>query len=193
MNQSYPDTNQSIEQAVRAVAQGGVIAYPTEAVFGIGCDPHHLIALERILQIKGRDAGKGLILIAHDQAQLTGFMAPVEASWQKQFDQYWPGPVTFIVPVCNDLSPALSRILTGQRDTIAVRVSDHPVVRRLCRDCDTALVSTSANRSGKDALRSASQVHQEFGTQLSVVVDAPVGDQINPSRIIDIRDGTVLR
>lgn len=184
---------EDLELAASAIKQGRLIAYPTESVFGLGCDPLCKTAVQKIIAIKGRDAGKGLILIANDQQQLAPFMATPAESWQAQFNEHWPGPVTFVVPVNKDLDTAVRRLLTGDHETIAVRVSDHPIVKQLCRRCGSALVSTSANRSGQPALRQASEVEREFGNELGVVVDAPVGGLANPSRIIDVKDGTVLR
>jgi L-threonylcarbamoyladenylate synthase len=189
IHQADPD----LALAVGAVHKHQVIAYPTEAVFGLGCDPRSVSAVKRILSIKGREAHKGLILIAEKQEQLLEFMAPIEACWQQQFDRHWPGAVTFVVPVSNNLDEAQSALLTGGRNSIAVRVSDHPVVRKLCRSCGTALVSTSANRSGQDALLTAADVRDQFGSELSAIVDAPVGRRTHPSRIIDIKDGSILR
>lgn len=183
----------NLEQAVEAVQLQQVIAYPTEAVFGLGCNPLSLSAVQQVLAIKGREADKGLILIASQQNQLTPYIAPVLPQWQTQFDQYWPGHVTFIVPVSNELDTDIASVLTGGRETIAVRVSNHPVVAALCRQCSSALVSTSANRSGQQPLRTAAAVRHEFADQLAAVIDADCGDQLKPSRIIDIRDGKNIR
>lgn len=183
----------SLEKAIKAVQRQQVIAYPTEAVFGLGCDPLSLTAVRQILAIKGREADKGLILIASHQGQLEPFMARCLPQWQRQFDQYWPGHVTFIVPASSMLSPDISAVLTGGRDTIAVRVSNHPVVKMLCDRCGSALVSTSANLSGRPPLKTAAEVRGEFAEQLAAVVDADCGDQQKPSRIIDITDGKIIR
>jgi len=172
-----------------ALASDGVIAYPTEAVFGLGCDPFSDVALNRILAMKGREAHKGFILIAASQAQLTPYLAPLSLQWQAQLEAAWPGPVTFVLPA----SSAASELLTGGRDTLAVRVSAHPQVIELCTAVGHALVSTSANRSGSQALRSSIEVRQEFGSSIDVVVDGDVGTLDAPTRIIDIRTGQQLR
>lgn len=187
------DTAEDLEQAASTIKLGGLIAYPTESVFGLGCDPLCTRAVQQIIAIKGRDAAKGLILIADDQRQLAPFMAAPADSWQARFNEHWPGPVTFVVPVNDALDIEVRRLLSGAHRTIAVRVSDHPIVKALCRRCSSALVSTSANRSGQPALRLGLEVEREFGNELSAVVDAPVGGLANPSRIIDVTDGTVLR
>ncbi|MBX2881328.1 MAG: threonylcarbamoyl-AMP synthase [Granulosicoccus sp.] len=183
----------SLDQAVQAVRRKETIAYPTESVFGLGCDPLCPEAVQAVINIKGRSADKGLILIAANQSQLHGYMAPVQSNWKQQFDRYWPGPVTFVVPVSPELDTTVAELLTGGRDNIAVRVSNHPVVKALCQRCNSALVSTSANRSGGEPLRSAQAVRQEFADDISAIVDAEVGTQTRPSTIIDIVSEQILR
>ena len=172
-----------------ALASDGIIAYPTEAVFGLGCDPRSETALTRILDVKGRKSHKGFILIAASQEQLSPFIEPVPAQWQVQLDAAWPGPVTFVMPA----SAAALALLTGGRDTLAVRVSNHPLVVELCTELGHALVSTSANRSGSPALRSSDEVRQAFGDDIDVVLNGNVGTLGTPTRIIDIRTGQQLR
>lgn len=177
-------------QAVDVLRHGGVIAYPTEAVFGLGCNPHDEKALQRIIDIKGRAAHKGFILIASSQAQLTEFIKPVSATQQAQLDEHWPGPVTFVVPVNTEWS---NTMLTGYRETLAVRVSNHPDVVTLCEHYGGAIVSTSANRSGSEALRSYTAVTEELGSQLDCVVEGAVGELVKPTRIFDLASGERLR
>lgn len=183
------ESESTLQKAVDALRTGGVVAYPTEGVYGLGCDPHNNDALQRILALKGRDSHKGFILVASTQKQLDEFIAPVEANWQQQFDLAWPGPVTFIVPATENISTLLS----GYRDTIAVRVSNHPVVRQLCEHSNCALVSTSANRSGSQALCCAANVRAEFGDAIDVVIDDELGGLATSTRIIDVRTGVRLR
>lgn len=178
-----------LQSACDALASDELIAYPTESVFGIGCDPRSAKALERILTLKGRDPDKGFILIAASQEQLKPYLAPLPAPWQAQLDEAWPGPVTFIVPASSQV-PAL---LTGNRDTLAVRVSNHPTVIQLCRQYGSAIVSTSANRSGEAPLKTGQEVHAVFGDALAAIVDAPVGSLPAPTKIIDLASGKRLR
>ena len=176
--------------AVRALKQGGVIAYPTEAVFGLGCNPHIEKALQRIIDIKGRDAHKGFIVIASNQSQLQAFVTKPDNQQQAQLDEYWPGPVTFVMPASKVFKNSL---LSGYRDTLAVRVSTHPLVVELCDAYNGAIVSTSANRSGEPALRSAESVRASIGEELDVVMDAPVGKLDSPTMIMDLVSGERLR
>jgi len=180
----------SWQHGLDALHAGGVIAYPTEAVFGLGCDPRNESALQKIIDIKGRDSHKGFILIAASQTQLAPYLASIQDPWQRQFDEHWPGPVTFVVPASDDVRNTL---LTGFRDTLAVRVSAHPVVRQLCEQYDGAIVSTSANRSGEPSLRTAAAVRQSMGAQINEIVDEPVGTRDAPSSIFDVVSGEQLR
>lgn len=180
----------TIRQAVEALRAGRAIAYPTEAVFGLGCDPDNENALQHVIDAKGRDSHKGFILIASSQHQLREFIAPVSARQQETLDAHWPGPVTFVVPASVRNSNTL---LSGYRDTLAVRVSTHPVVIQLCEQFGSAVVSTSANLSGRAALRSANEVRATFGNKLDVVIDDNVGTLDEPTKIIDLSSGERLR
>ncbi len=168
--------------------RGGVIAYPTESCYGLGCDPRNPGALKRLIRIKGRSAAKGLLLIADHFKRLQPFMRPLSASKLSQVKRTWPGPVTWVVPA----SPACSAALTGGRATIAVRVTAHPSAARLCRLLGMALVSTSANKSGKKPAKTAAECRRIFGSQVRVI-DGRIGQRRRPSTLIDLATGTVLR
>jgi L-threonylcarbamoyladenylate synthase len=178
-----------IDQAARTIQDGGVIAYPTEAVYGIGCLPHHEQGLHRILRIKRRDARKGLIVIAADIGQLENLTEIPGAALRDGNLPGWPGPVTWVVPA----SRYASALLTGGRSTIAVRISDHPIVRRLCRRTGSALVSTSANFAGHRPAMSALAVRRAIGAELDYVLAGPLGQQARPTEIRDLKSGRTLR
>ena len=137
----------TVEATVAALRRGGVVAYPTEAVWGLGCDPRDEAATLRLLALKQREVEKGLILIAADEAQLAPFvdMAALDAGQRDAVCASWPGPHTWIVPA----SPAAPRWITGAHAGIAVRVSAHPPVVELCRAYGGARVSHSAKRPGQ--------------------------------------------
>jgi L-threonylcarbamoyladenylate synthase len=181
-------TKLKFRQAVRVIHAGGVIAYPTEAVFGLGCDPDQESAVARILAMKHRSASAGLILIAASFTQLENWIAPSheERDWllSKQ-----PVPVTWVVRAALD-APAW---ITGCRETIAVRITAHPVAAALCELAGTPLVSTSANRTHHNPARSALAVRSIFRDQVDFVLPGPTGGRTNPSRIHDARTGQVLR
>lgn len=180
-----------LNRAIKALTEGQVIAYPTEAVFGVGCDPDNQQAIALLLQLKQRQKSKGLILIAADYQQLLPYVddSALSAEQRQRMLQSWPGPVTWVLPA----RPGLSDWLTGQFDTIAVRVSDHPLVQQLCRAYGKPLTSTSANLSGLPACRSAAEVRAQLGDQLPLVLDAATGGRLNPSEIRDIRTGHIFR
>ncbi|MDP2252538.1 MAG: Sua5/YciO/YrdC/YwlC family protein, partial [Thiobacillus sp.] len=120
--------------------RGGIIAYPTESCYGLGCDPRNVGALKRLIRLKGRSAAKGMLLIADRFKRLKPFVRPLHAADLARMQHSWPGPVTWVVPA----SAACPPLLTGGRPTIAVRVTAHPVAAHLCRSLGMALVSTSA-------------------------------------------------
>jgi L-threonylcarbamoyladenylate synthase len=178
-----------VDQAARIVLEGGVIAYPTEAVFGLGCLPTDRIALERVIAIKHRDARKGLIVVAADARQLESLAVLPDDEIGARMARSWPGPVTWVVPA----RPGLPPLLTGGRQTIAVRVSDHPIVRRLCLRAGSALVSTSANFAGRPPTRSALRARRALGRDVDLVLAGPLGSRERPTEIRDAATGNVLR
>jgi len=178
-----------INEAVRILQQGGVIAYPTEAVYGLGCDPNNHQAVERLLAIKQRSQDKGLILIAAEFQQLAPFLAEIDMALKEKILATWPGPITWLWPA----NPAVSSLLRGKHDTIAVRVTAHPVAAELCRVFGGALISTSANLSGKSPARTAEEVQAQFKHQLDYVLKGKVGGRAKPSEIRDALSGEVLR
>lgn len=181
-----------VGEGARLVAAGAVLAYPTEAVFGLGCDPERHEAVERVVALKGRVPEKGFILVASRIAQLARWIAPLDAAARARVDAVWPGAVTFVVPA----AAGLPDLLTGGRATIAVRVSAHPVVRALCEACGHALVSTSANRSGEPPLADADAVARAFPIGpdgIDGIVAGRVGALARPTAIVDLASGATLR
>jgi len=178
-----------LRQAVRILHAGGVVAYPTEAVYGLGCDPFDEQAVLRLLAIKGRAMDKGLILIAADHDQLAPLLLPQSPEAMAPVLASWPGPSTWILPAADGV-PAW---LTGDSDGIAVRVTAHPLAARLCAGFGGPLVSTSANTSGRPAARSALGVRRAFGNRLDYLLTGDTGGGSRPSEIRDARDGRLLR
>lgn len=168
---------------------GGVIAYPTESVFGLGCDPSNRTAVHRVLKIKGRPQRKGLILIASDLGQLSPYIAPLTAEQQARLAQSSTlRPYTWVVPTAADCP----RWLTGQHRSIAVRLTANPLCRRLCSDSDMALVSTSANRSGGRPVKTTRDCLRRFGSQARII-RGRTGGARRPSTIADLLTGRILR
>jgi len=181
--------NDAIDAACEALARGAIVAYPTEGVFGLGCDPASEAALERLLALKGRPAHKGLILIADRFEAVAPWLAPIPETMWARIAPTWPGPVTWLLPV----APGVSRLVCGDHDTLAVRVTAHADAAALCRAWGGPLVSTSANRADEAPARSADAVAEAFADGVDVVVDAPIGGRTEATPIIDARTGAYLR
>ena len=187
MHTSLPTS--TIPQAVEVIRQGGVIAYPTEAVFGLGCDPDNEEAVQGILDLKQRSADKGLIIIASEVKQLEAYVDTIpEALWQKAIST-WPGPVTWLMPA----RPSVSKLLTGQHNTIAVRVTGHPVARALCEQLAKPIVSTSANKTNRSPALSVDDIYDQFDEQVRCVVAGEVDTRSKPSEIRDLLSDKVIR
>jgi len=178
-----------LAQAVHAINSGGIIAYPTEAVYGLGCDPDNETALQRLIKLKQRDASKGLILVSDNFSRLKPYIQTLADDVTAAAFASWPGPVTWLWPVRENVSP----YLRGEHDTLAVRVSNHPLVMELCRRMGKPLVSTSANIAQQPAARTLSEVEQYFQRGIDVKLAGNLGGQTSPSKICDLLTGEVLR
>lgn len=178
-------------QAVVCLHQGGIVAYPTEGVWGLGCDPRNQAAVMRLLAIKQRDMAKGLILIAADEAQLAPFINSGELPPERlaKIHASWPGPNTWIVPA----SASAPAWITGAHRGIAVRVSAHAGVIALCRAFGGALVSTSANRAGQAAPSVRDALDAALLAAIDGVCEGETGGRDGPSIIRDALSGQVLR
>lgn len=169
----------------------GVVAYPTEAIFGLGCNPLSRRAVQRILQIKGRPQRKGLILIADHFARLSRFVAPLSQAQLAAMQASWGNqnkPHTWLVPA----SKRCPKWISGKHKTIAIRVTSHPVTAKLCKDAGMALVSTSANKAGAKPAKTFKQCQQLFGQQVRVLTGRTAGAK-QASTIQDLTSGKVLR
>ncbi len=179
----------NIRHAVHVLRRGGLIAYPTEAVFGLGCLPDKTEAIKKLLQLKQRPIEKGLILLAADLSQLTPYISPLEQDVEQKIQSVWPGPTTWIVPTPSGTSP----LIRGKFHSIAIRVSAHPIVRELCRQCNSPIISTSANMTDQNMSYSAFDVRLRFRDQLDYILNAPLGDSDKPSVIRDAISERVIR
>ncbi|WP_263081448.1 L-threonylcarbamoyladenylate synthase [Endozoicomonas sp. Mp262] len=176
--------------AVDAVTQGGVIAYPTEAVWGLGCNPWNQEAVNRLLAIKSRPVEKGVILVGFAEEQFSPILDPLTDSERERLTSGWPGPYTWLIPDPDGWTPKWIR---GQFDTVAIRISDHPIVRYLCSATGLPLVSTSANKAGEPPLLTKEQVEQQFSGQVDFIVPGELGSQQTPSEIRDLKTNRVIR
>lgn len=179
-----------LQRAVRHLDAGHVIAYPTEAVWGLGCDPFNRQAVLRLLQIKRRPISKGMILVAGDMSQIAALLKGLGEEQRRILEAGWPGPVTWLLPDPDRLTPAWIR---GDHEKVAVRVSAHPLVAALCRRYGGPIVSTSANRAGQAPARSRLQLAARLGGSVDFVLPGMLGKQTSPSAIRDLVSGAWVR
>jgi len=178
-----------LQRASHVMHAGGVIAYPTEAVWGLGCDPFDRDASLRLLALKRRSAARGLILVAASEQQLEWLLTDLTDEQRRQLSSTWPGPTTWIIPH----QGRVPSWVCGQHRGVAVRVSAHTVVRQLCQAFAGPVVSTSANPTGAQAATERYQVLRYFGSQLDDIVPGSVGRDLRPSTIRDLSTGAVVR
>ena len=181
----------AIDAAVgaRLIGRGAVVAYPTEACFGIGCDPNNPIAVRRIAAIKNRPSGKGFIIIADRFESLAPYLSFDDPSIMKQPLSTWPGPYTWILPA----SAAAQKLGSAVDGKIAVRVTAHPVAARLCQLAGGAIISTSANSHGNKPIRKYLEVSRVLGPRVDFVVRGTLGKKTRPTQIRDAATGALIR
>lgn len=176
-------------RARRVIGHGGVIAYPTESVYGLGCDPFDADAVARLRGIKARSDAQGFILIAATLDQILPLIAHRDGVPWRDILRRWPGPVTWVF----DAAPETPPWLQAKDGSIAVRVTAHPVAAALCRLAGTALISTSANSRNRPPLRNALAVRCTLGRTIDAIVSGPTSNAPRPTVIMDARTGACLR
>jgi L-threonylcarbamoyladenylate synthase len=191
-SQKKLDRAVEVLQAVNILHHGGVIAYPTEAVYGFGCDPKNLSAVQKILEIKQRKKEKGLILIASSYEQFKSYIQPLDKNIEEKCLAAWENKktvMTWLVPVKKETS----EYLKGQFNTLAIRVSHHPIVKELCEQFGGAIISTSANISGQESARTAEQVKQIFENKIDFIIEGETDLNAQPSEIRDALTDEIIR
>ena len=178
-----------IDAAAALLHEGGVLAYPTEGVYGLGCDPDNRAAFEKIFAMKRRPPGQGVLLIAADFEQVRDWIGDAPESALARAGEIWPGAHTFIFP----RSPRVPEWVAGGHSGIALRVTAHAPSAALCRAFGGPIVSTSANRHGESAARSAADIRAIFGDEPDGVLDAPLGGLDKPTPITDAVTGAIIR
>lgn len=196
LSTSSTNSSQRYASALLALRSGGVIAFPTETVYGLGCDPRNREAVERIFHLKGRSYHKPLLLVASSFSQVQR-VAVLRGNALKLANAHWPGPLTLILPV-RQPTELVSGVAVN--DFVSIRVSSSPVVRALARSFGFPIVATSANRSGMSEARSVRDVEDAFGDEVDAIVDGGTLSESLPStvaRVLDdgsvevIRDGVI--
>jgi len=181
--------NPRIQRAAQLMRAGGVVAYPTEAVWGLGCDPNNPQAVARLLAMKQRAWQKGLILLGADQAQFAPLIDRLDSGLRARLEQTWPGPVTWLVPAAG----LVPEWVTGRFSTVALRVTDHPVAAALSRAFGGPIISTSANPQGREPARDRLCLRRYFPNQLDHITPGSLGGRQSPSEIRDLVTDTVVR
>jgi len=181
--------SQAYQRAIASLESGGIIAYPTEAVYGIGCDPFNSEACHKILTLKQRSQSKGVILIASDWEQIEPLVACIDTQRLKEIQKTWPGPYTWIFP----RTQLVPDWISGEHDTIAVRVTAHPIVSRLCKQYGKPIVSTSANIGGQMPAKDNLEVFRIFGEAIDYILPGRVGDLQKPTEIRNAINNQILR
>ncbi len=178
-----------LSRAIAAhLARGGLIAYPTESCYGLGCDPHNRKAVLRLLKLKQRPQHKGLILIAVNYHQVARYLQPLTPPQKRQLHEAGAQAITYLMPA----KPSCPRWLRGAHDTLAVRITAHPFAMQLCRSVGSALVSTSANRRGQRPAKTYAQCQQLFGLKVWVL-PGRVGKRKKPSTIRMWANNKIIR
>jgi len=166
---------------VETLHEGGVVAYPTEAVFGLGCDPLNPHAVFKLLALKKRSVDKGLILIAADFSQISSYLKPLPDAVMSKLHDTYQEPTTWLLPTIK----TAPKWLTGGHETLAVRLIQHGLAKELCLLAGTAIVSTSANMSGQEPVKTAYQARVKFRNKGVHVINGSIGNAQKPSRIIN--------
>lgn len=178
-----------VSLATRALRNGGIVAYPTEAVWGLGCDPENGHALCALLSAKRRDANKGLILVAANAAQFAKTLTLLTDAEQQVLQSSWPGPVTWLVPHHGTVHP----LVHGGHLSVALRVSNHPLVQALCTAFGGPIVSSSANPQSLPPALDSATVRRYFAGRVDYLLSGSLGGLRRPTEIRDLISGRVVR
>lgn len=176
--------------AAAVVRGGGVIAYPTEAVWGLGCNPFDEQAVLRILALKQRPVDKGLIVLASSISSLSPVLSTLPQSQIDHLNRGWPASTSYVI---DDYSGFFPEFVRGQFNSIAVRISVHKPLNDLVESCGGLLISTSANPAGLDPAITETQAVNYFGDQVDCYASGSLGSSSSPSQIIRLSDLALLR
>ena len=169
------------KEATTALVAGSIIAYPTEAVYGLGCNPYDEVACQKLAQLKARQDGAGWICVIGALSHLDFLTDDLPPLIVDQLKCTWPGPTTWVLPA----SPELPQWLLGPGKTIAVRYSVHPTVQALCEAFEKPIISTSANLKGEPPALNLYDLRRYFDThEVPVIVEGSLGGAMRPSKIL---------
>lgn len=186
----FPNNWWHIRQASRKLKQGGIIAYPTEAVWGISCDPFNKHAVLKLLKIKQRSMDKGLILVAGNISQFKCLLDELSVENYEKISKDWPGPKTWIIP---DHKNKIPPWIKGKHSTVAIRVSAHYLSKNIANSFGGFIVSTSANISNFVPARDSLKVRTYFGGVIDYFVMGETDGESRPTEIKDMATNRTLR
>ena len=172
----------AIQEAATWIRNGGVVAIPTDTLYGLACDPFRADAVSRLFAVKGRAAGQALPLIAADAAQVAVHLGAVPPLGARLAQRFWPGPLTLII-----VAPAsLVRDVTGDTGTVGVRVPADTVARAIAAACGRPITATSANVSGQPATSDPDDIERTLGDRIDLLIDTGPTRGGAPSTIVDV-------
>ncbi len=177
----HPQTN-ALKEAARIIIGGGVIAFPTDTTYGLGANPFNDGAVERIFELKGRQAEKPILILIDHPQQLKELVQGISHSAQELMDKFWPGPLTLIFSA----SHSLREHVIARSGKIGVRLPDSQIARRLVQEAGVPVTATSANISGKQSALDVNNVCTYFGDRLDLILDAGQAVQAIESTVIDV-------
>ncbi len=184
-----PSAPEEYEDISNAIVKGKIVAYPTESVFGIGCDPENEKSINKIIEIKNRSKQKGLIIIADEVKKLSKFIHKDYLDLFIKKSDIESKPTTWIVPS----SKHVLNLVKGEDSSVALRITQHPIASRICKYSNKAIISTSANISSKTPAKNSNEILMQFGEEIDIIVDGRVGDSIKPTQIVDLITNKVIR
>ena len=184
-----PSAPEEYEDISNAIVKGKIVAYPTESVFGIGCDPENEKSINKIIAIKNRSKQKGLIIIADEVKKLSKFIHKDYLDLFIKKSDIESKPTTWIVPS----SKHVLNLVKGEDSSVALRITQHPIASRICKYSNKAIISTSANISNKTPAKNSNEILMQFGEEIDIIVDGRVGDSIKPTQIVDLITNKVIR
>lgn len=176
------DDSEGRERARRAIAAGGVVAFRTDTLYGLGADPFNQHALRAIFDLKGREENKPILVIISDAKEAGRFIESRTKLFEAVAAKHWPGALTLIAKARRELAAEL----TAGTGTIGVRLPDDAEVRAFARACGGALTATSANRSGEKPARTAIEAHAAFPQGLALTIDGGAARTETPSTVLDV-------
>ena len=184
------DIANSLKQAVAVLKAGGIIAYPTEAVYGLGCDPFNEQAVQKLLNLKKRPEEKGLILITHSWDAVSHLTEKIPSEVLLKVLKTWPGPYTWVFPAKLNLVPEWIR---GKHNSVAIRITSHKITKNICENFGKPIVSTSANIDGQKETHTKAEVLSQFPSGIDYIIEGDTDNLKKPTPIYDVLTGKALR